>query len=65
MECTSVTVEDEPRDVTDNSFLLKVEETLKEYITRMEVNTDFTGPDILLSSLIIITKKLPLLSTWT
>ncbi|XP_026787080.3 SMC5-SMC6 complex localization factor protein 1 [Pangasianodon hypophthalmus] len=37
MECSPITVEDEPMDVTDNSFLLKLEETLKDYITRMEV----------------------------
>ncbi|XP_060762929.1 SMC5-SMC6 complex localization factor protein 1 isoform X2 [Neoarius graeffei] len=36
MECSSVTVEDEPMDVTDNSFLLKLEETLKDYISRMK-----------------------------
>ncbi|XP_047674009.1 SMC5-SMC6 complex localization factor protein 1 isoform X3 [Tachysurus fulvidraco] len=37
MECAPVTVEDEPMDVTDDTFLLKLEETLKDYITRMEV----------------------------
>lgn len=41
MECAPVTVEDEPMDVTDDSFLLKLEETLKDYITRMEVNAGF------------------------
>lgn len=55
MECSVLTVEDEPMDVTHNSLLLKLEETLKDYITIMEVNTDFTDPDILLGSLIIIT----------
>ncbi|KAK3514531.1 hypothetical protein QTP70_021511 [Hemibagrus guttatus] len=37
MECAPVTVEDEPMDITDNSFLFKLEDTLKDYITRMEV----------------------------
>lgn len=37
MECSVITVEDEPMDVSDNSFLLKLEEALKDYITRMEV----------------------------
>ncbi|XP_058230754.1 SMC5-SMC6 complex localization factor protein 1 [Hemibagrus wyckioides] len=37
MECAPITVEDEPMDITDNSFLFKLEETLKDYITRMEV----------------------------
>lgn len=40
-------------DVTDYSPLLKLEETLKDYITRMEVNTD---PDIRLSSFRIIAR---------
>ncbi|XP_053509968.1 SMC5-SMC6 complex localization factor protein 1 [Ictalurus furcatus] len=37
MECSSITVEDEAMDVPDDSFLLKLEETLKDYINRMEV----------------------------
>ncbi|KAM9446682.1 SMC5-SMC6 complex localization factor protein 1 [Clarias gariepinus] len=36
MECSSIIVQDEPMDVTDYSPLLKLEETLKDYITRME-----------------------------
>lgn len=37
MECTVIKVEDEPMDVSDNSSFLKLEETLKDYISRMEV----------------------------
>lgn len=51
MEGSVITVEDEPMDVTDNSFLLRLEETLKDYITRKEVNVDFTQ-DLLSRSLI-------------
>lgn len=36
-ECGVITVEDEPMDVGDDSFLARLEETLKDYITKMEV----------------------------
>ncbi|TST10046.1 SMC5-SMC6 complex localization factor protein 1 [Bagarius yarrelli] len=36
MECASITVQEEPRHVTDNSVLLQLEETLLGYITRIE-----------------------------
>lgn len=57
MECSSITVEDEAMDVPDDSSLLKLEETLKDYITRMEVSADFTDPAIVVSSSIIITSN--------
>lgn len=57
MECSSITVEDEAMDVPDDSFLLKLEETLKDYITRMEVSADFTDPAIVVSSSIMITSN--------
>ncbi|KAI5088219.1 SMC5-SMC6 complex localization factor protein 1 [Silurus meridionalis] len=36
-QCTSITVKDEPMEVTNNPFLMMLEETLKDYVTRMEV----------------------------